>query len=104
VFNFPFTIHAFHADNGSEYINHQIDGLLNKLQVQEFTKSRARKTNLSTGLKTGITPWSKARTARSPASTSVMPTSKGRHAAKVNEFTLHSLSPCLDFHRPCFFP
>ena len=33
-----------HADNGSEYINHQVAALLNKLHIG-FTKSRARQCN-----------------------------------------------------------
>ena len=41
---FPFVIHGFHADNGSEYINKQVAQLLNKLLI-EFTKSRSRHTN-----------------------------------------------------------
>lgn len=36
---FPFTILGFHSDNGSEYINHQVSKLLEKMRV-EFTKSR----------------------------------------------------------------
>ena len=38
----PFTILGFHADNGSEYINHQVAAMLNKLHIHLFTKSRAR--------------------------------------------------------------
>src|ERR1039458_8905443 len=34
---FPFQIMGFHADNGSEYINHMVAELLNKLVI-EFTK------------------------------------------------------------------
>ena len=30
---FPFTVQAFHADNGSEYINHQVAELLNELHI-----------------------------------------------------------------------
>ena len=45
ITSFPFTIQAFHADNGSEYINYRVARLLNKLHVHEFTKSRARRTN-----------------------------------------------------------
>jgi len=41
---FPFAIHGFHADNGSEYINHRVAKLLNKLNI-EFTKSRPRHSN-----------------------------------------------------------
>ncbi len=41
---FPFDLHGFHSDNGSEYINKPVVQLLNKLLI-EFTKSRARQTN-----------------------------------------------------------
>ena len=37
---FPFPVLGSHADNGSEYINHRVVGLLQKLHVGEFTKSR----------------------------------------------------------------
>jgi transposase InsO family protein len=39
---FPFRIQGFHADNGSEFINHTVAKLLEKLLV-EFTKSRANR-------------------------------------------------------------
>ncbi len=42
---FPFPVPGFHADNGSEYINHRVADLLRKLHVGEFTKSRARRSN-----------------------------------------------------------
>ena len=42
---FPFPVLGFHADNGSEYINHQVAALLNKLHIPKFTKSRARHSN-----------------------------------------------------------
>jgi len=41
---FPFVILAFHADNGSEYINQHVVRLLNKLLI-ELTKSRSRHSN-----------------------------------------------------------
>jgi transposase InsO family protein len=41
---FPFRILGFHADNGSEYINHRVAEMLDKLRV-EFTKSRPRHSN-----------------------------------------------------------
>jgi hypothetical protein len=37
----PFRILGFHCDNGSEFLNHNVVKLLNKLPVEEFTKSRA---------------------------------------------------------------
>ena len=41
---YPFMIRGFHTDNGSEFINHVVAKLLNKLLI-EFTKSRPRRTN-----------------------------------------------------------
>ena len=38
---FPFLIRGFHSDSGSEYINHEVAELLEKLRV-EFTKSGPR--------------------------------------------------------------
>lgn len=37
---FPFMLLGFHVDNGSEYINHRVAQMLQKLRA-EFTKSRA---------------------------------------------------------------
>ena len=42
---FPFDVLGFHADNGSEYVNHVVAALLNELRVGEFTKSRPRRSN-----------------------------------------------------------
>jgi len=44
LFQFPFVIHGFHSDNGSEFVNHVVARLLNKLLIC-FTKSRPRHTN-----------------------------------------------------------
>ena len=41
---FPFRILGFHSDNGSEFINHTVSKLLNKLLVEQ-TKSRPRRSN-----------------------------------------------------------
>ncbi|MFZ2629424.1 MAG: hypothetical protein WAX67_11180, partial [Rugosibacter sp.] len=41
---FPFPLLGFHADNGSEYINHKVARMLDKLAA-EFTKSRPRHSN-----------------------------------------------------------
>ena len=37
------SLSASHADNGSEYVNHTVAALLNKLNVRDFTKSRPRR-------------------------------------------------------------
>jgi transposase InsO family protein len=41
---FPFRIRGFHWDNGSEFINHTVAELLNKLLIEQ-TKSRPRHSN-----------------------------------------------------------
>jgi transposase InsO family protein len=41
---FPFRIQGFHSDNGSEFINHTVAKLLNKLRIEQ-TKSRPRHSN-----------------------------------------------------------
>jgi hypothetical protein len=38
---FPFVIHGFHSDNGSEFINQTVARLLNKLLIEQ-TKSCPR--------------------------------------------------------------
>lgn len=41
---FPFKVLGFHSDNGSEYVNHVVAKLLNKLSIEQ-TKSRPRRSN-----------------------------------------------------------
>ena len=45
LLSFPFVILGFHTDNGSEYINRDVAKLLNKLLIEEQTKSRSRHSN-----------------------------------------------------------
>ncbi len=42
--SFPFVMHGFHSDNGSEFINQTVAQLLNKLLIEQ-TKSRPRHSN-----------------------------------------------------------
>ena len=42
---FPFRVRGFHSDNGSEFVNYQVAALLEKLRIEEFTKSRPRRSN-----------------------------------------------------------
>jgi transposase InsO family protein len=85
---FPFVIRGFHSDNGSEYINHQLADMLEKLRI-EFTKSRARRTNENASI------------VRKHLGYSHIP---GHHAKLVNAFLCEILTPYLNYHRPCFFP
>ena len=96
ITSFPFTIQAFHADNGSEYINHRVVRLLNKLHVQEFTKSRARRTNDN-----ALVESKNGSVVRKHLGYAHIP---GHFAGRVNHFTQQVLSPYLNFHRPCFYP
>ena len=41
---FPFRVVGFHADNGSEYVNHRVADLLGKLLI-EFTRSRPNRSS-----------------------------------------------------------
>ena len=93
---FPFIILGFHADNGSEYINQRVAELLEKLRIQEFTKSRARRTNDN-----ALVESKNGSVIRKHLGYAHIP---GRFAQEVNAFTQRILSPYLNFHRPCFFP
>lgn len=92
---FPFAIKAFHSDNGSEYINHAVAKLLGKLLIEQ-TKSRARQTNDN-----ALAESKNGATVRKHLGYSHIPQ---RFAQQVNAFTRTTLSPYLNYHRPCFFP
>jgi hypothetical protein len=92
---FPFTIRGFHSDCGSEYINHTVAKLLNKLLIEQ-TKSRPRHSN-DNGLveaKNGAVirkhmgHWHIA----------------AEHAVSISAFYAEHLNPYLNFHRPCGVP
>lgn len=92
---FPFTVRGFHSDNGSEYINHQLAAMLDKLHI-EFTKSRARRTNDN-----ALVESKNASVVRKHLGYSRIPS---HHAQTVNAFLRDHLTPYLNYHRPCFFP
>ncbi len=66
---FPFVVCGFHADNGSEYVNHRVAALLRKPHVEE-SPGPARDAATTT-------PWSKARMPRWSGATSATTTSPG---------------------------
>lgn len=92
---FPFVLRGFHSDNGSEYINHQLAQMLEKLRI-EFTKSRSRRTNDN-----ALVESKNASVVRKHLGYSHIPS---RHAQTVSSFLIDILTPYLNFHRPCFFP
>ena len=92
--SFPFRILGFHADNGSEYINHTVAALLEKLRV-EFTKSRPRHSNDN-----GLAETKNGAIVRKHFGYSHIP----QHwAGEVNAFCQDFLNPYVNYHRPCFF-
>jgi transposase InsO family protein len=92
--DFPFTILGFHADNGSEYINHTVAKLLDKLRV-EFTKSRPRNSNDN-----ALAETKNGAIVRKHLGYAHIPQ---RFATELNAFCREFLNPYVNFHRPCFF-
>ncbi len=92
---FPFLIQGFHADNGSEYINHRVAELLNKLNI-EFTKSRPRHCNDN-----ALAESKNASVIRKHLGSEHIP---GHWAAALNDFHRLHFNPYINFHRPCLFP
>lgn len=94
VAQFPFEILGFHADNGSEYVNHRVASLLEKLRI-EFTRSRPRRSNDNALVET-----KNGAVVRRIFGYAHIPQ---RHAARFNAFCVEHLNPFLNFHRPCLF-
>jgi len=92
--SFPFKILGFHADNGSEYINHTVAEMLEKLRV-EFTRSRPRRSNDN-----GLAETKNGSIVRKHLGYSHI---SQRFAADVNALCRDFLNPYVNFHRPCFF-
>ena len=91
---FPFVILGFHADNGSEYVNHMVARLLEKLRV-EFTRSRPRHSNDN-----GLAETKNGAVVRKEFGYAHVPQ---RHAERFNTYCREYLNPFLNFHRPCLF-
>jgi len=92
---FPFVILAFHADNGSEYINKHVAQLLNKLLI-ELTKSRSRHSNDN-----ALVESKNGAIVRKHLGYVHIPQ---KWAPLINTFNRDHLNPYINFHRPCFFP
>ncbi len=93
--SFPFKIVGFHSDNGSEFINHQVAELLNKLLIEEQTKSRSRHSNDNAQAESKNNA-----IVRKHLGYSHIPQ---RFATLVNGFCRDHLNPYVNFHRPCLF-
>lgn len=92
---FPFRIHGFHADNGSEFINHQVAAMLNRMLVTDFTKSRANRTTDN-----ALVEGKNGAVIRKHIGYGYI---AGGHAEEFERFYRRWLNPYLNFHRPCGF-
>jgi transposase InsO family protein len=92
---FPFKIRGFHSDNGSEFINHTVAKLLNKLLIEQ-TKSRPRHCNDN-----GLAEAKNGAVVRKHMGYSHIP---APHAAAIETFYEQYFNPYLNFHRPCGVP
>lgn len=91
----PFVVLGIHADNGSEYINHWVARLLNKINA-ELTKTRPRHSNDNALVET-----KNGSVVRKHLGYSHIP---AHHAQIINTWCLRYLMPYLNFHRPSGFP
>jgi transposase InsO family protein len=92
---FPFRIRGFHSDNGSEFINHTVAKLLNKLLVEQ-TKSRPRRSNDN-----GLVEAKNGAVIRKHMG--YLHIAAG-HAEALQQFYQQHFNPYLNFHRPCGQP
>lgn len=92
---FPFRIRGFHSDNGSEFINHTVAKLLNKLLIEQ-TKSRPRHSNDN-----GLAESKNGAVVRKHMGYNYI---AAPHAAAIEAFYEQHFNPYLNFHRPCGVP
>jgi transposase InsO family protein len=89
---FPFVIHGFHSDNGSEFINQPVSKLLNKLMIEQ-TKSRPRHSNDN-----GLAETKNGAVIRKHMGWGYIDAAK---ADLIQQFYTAHLNPYLNYHRPC---
>lgn len=94
VDQFPFQIEAFHSDNGTEYINHKVAKLLEKLRIEQ-TKSRSRHSNDN-----ALAESKNASVVRKHMGYSHIPQ---KYAKPINAFYQEVFNDWLNMHRPCLF-
>jgi len=91
---FPFPIFNFHSDRGSEFINHIVKEILERLLIRQ-TKSRSRHSNDNALIES--------------KNGSVIRKNMGysyinqEAASLVNDYCQKYLTPYLNYHRPCLF-
>ena len=94
IAQFPFQIDGFHSDNGSEYINHKVAKMLEKLRIEQ-TKSRSRNSNDN-----ALAGSKNASVVRKHMGYSHIPQ---KYAKPINVFYQEVFNEWLNLHRPCLF-
>jgi transposase InsO family protein len=89
---FPFVIRGFHSDNGSEFVNHTVAGLLGKLLIEQ-TKSRPRRSNDN-----GLVEAKNGAVIRKHMGHGHV---AAPHAQRIDEFYQQHFNGYLNLHRPC---
>jgi len=92
---FPFVIHGFHSDNGSEFINYTVARLLQKLLIEQ-TRSRPHRSGDN-----GLVEAKNGAIIRKHIGYGYIAAS---HAAAIDQFYREYLNPYVNFHRPCAVP
>ena len=91
---FPFVVEGFHSDNGSEYVNHKVAKLLEKLRIEQ-TKSRSRHSNDN-----ALAESKNASVVRKHMGYSHIPQ---KYAKPINAFYERVFNSWLNLHRPCLY-
>lgn len=91
---FPFRILGFHADNGSEFVNHTVAKLLQKLLV-EFTRSRPNRSSDN-----ALVEGKNGAIIRKHLGYGHI---ASEHANQIQHFYTAHFNPYLNYHRPCGF-
>ena len=94
IAQFPFQIEGFHSDNGSEYVNHRVAELLEKLRIEQ-TKSRSRHSNDN-----ALAESKNAGVVRKHMGYSHIPQ---KYAKPINAFYQEVFNGWLNLHRPCLY-
>lgn len=92
---FPFHIHGFHSDNGSEFINESVAALLKRMLIAQ-TKSRPRTSNNN-----GLVECKNGAVIRKHIGYGYIAQA---HAEDIDAFYQSSFNSYLNFHRPCGQP
>ena len=94
LFMYPFVIHEFHADNGSEYMNKQVAEMLERIHVT-LSKSRPRRHNDNALVET-----KNGGVVRKEMGYNYIPS---HYAEIIHAWYLEWFNPYLNYHRPCGF-